>query len=180
MMSYLINNHLKDGYSDYNLLFLKKYHKELNLTNKILDVGCGHFRNLFLFYQIGFKNLYGIDRLLPLPSKKHRGFKVQYINADIIHGLPYEDKEFDIVLCNFVLMFIPPERLLFVLGELLRVTNKFCVIETQKQFYKAQNSFRVPYNFKKILKYIENNDDFEIVDKKIYKEKLIARRKNNG
>ena len=57
-MSYLINNHLKDGYSDYNLLFLKKYHKELNLTNKILDVGCGHFRNLFLFYQIGFKNLY--------------------------------------------------------------------------------------------------------------------------
>ena len=30
------------------------------------------------------------------------------------------------------------------------------------------------------LKYIENNDDFEIVDKKIYKEKLTARRKNNG
>ena len=57
-MSFLINNHLKEGYSDYNLLFLKRYHQELNLNNKILDVGFGHYRNLYLFYKVVFKNLY--------------------------------------------------------------------------------------------------------------------------
>ena len=59
-MSFLINNHLKNGYSDYNLLFLKKHVDEIKLSDKILDVGCGYFRNLYLFYKIGFKNLYGI------------------------------------------------------------------------------------------------------------------------
>jgi len=44
-----INNHLRNHYSNYNLLFLKRYFSELNIKdNKILDVGTGHFRNLRL------------------------------------------------------------------------------------------------------------------------------------
>ena len=34
-----INNHLRTGYSDYNLLFLKRHFSEINNTNTILDVG---------------------------------------------------------------------------------------------------------------------------------------------
>ncbi|MGK0469366.1 MAG: hypothetical protein ACJAX4_004727, partial [Clostridium sp.] len=41
-----INNHLRNHYSNYNLLFLKRYFNELNIKDKILDVGTGHFRNL--------------------------------------------------------------------------------------------------------------------------------------
>lgn len=179
-MSYLINNHLKEGYSDYNLLFVKRYHKDLQLSYKILDVGCGHYRNLYLFYKLGFKDLYGIDRLEPNPSDKPKRFNVNFIKKDITTGLPYEDKAFDIVLCNFVLMFIPPESLLKAIEELLRVTKEFCVIETQNQFYKAKNSQIVQYKFKDIIKYIENSTEFEILDKKIYKEKLMIRRISNG
>lgn len=179
-MSYLINNHLKEGYSDYNLLFLKRYNTDLNLDNTILDVGCGHYRNLYLFYQLGFKKLHGIDRLVPDPSEKPKRFNVNFIKKDITIGLPYEDKAFDIVLCNFVLMFIPPESLLEVIGDLLRVTKEFCIIETQNQFYKAKNSQIVQYKFKDIIKYIENRNEFEILDRKIYKEKLMIRRISNG
>lgn len=179
-MSFLINNHLKKGYSDYNLLFLKRYNQELNLNNKILDVGCGHYRNLYLFYKVGFKNLYGIDRLTPDPNEKPKRFKVNFTKHDINMDLPYEDKEFDVVLCNFVLMFIPNKNLCNVLQELLRVTKVFCVIETQKPFYEAKNSQIVPYNFKYIINYIENHGEFEIIDKKMYKEKLMIRRINNG
>lgn len=179
-MSFLINNHLKEGYSDYNLLFLKKYHNELNLNNKILDVGCGHYRNLYFFYKIGFKNLYGIDKLDPKPSHKPKKFKVNFIKHDISYGVPYEDKEFDIVICNFVLMFIAPEKLKFVLYELLRVTKNFCIIETQKPFYEAKNGQIKLYSFKDIVNYIEIYNEFEIIDKKNYKEKIIVRRISNG
>lgn len=179
-MSFLINNHLKEGYSDYNLLFVKRYHKDLQLSDKILDVGCGHYRNLYLFYKLGFKNLYGIDRLIPKPSEKPKRFNVDFIQGDINLGLPYEDKSFEVVLCNFVLMFIPPESLLNALRELLRVTKGFCIIETQRKLYEAKNSQMEEYKFKKIVKYIESNEEFEILDKKIYKEKLMIRRINNG
>lgn len=179
-MSFLISNHLKEGYSDYNLLFLKKYHQELNLNNKILDVGCGHYRNLYFFYKLGFKNLYGIDKLDPKPSTKPNKFNVNFIKHDINYGLPYEDKEFDIVICNFVLMFISPDKLKFVLYELLRVAKTFCIIETQKPFYEAKNGQIKLYEFKYIVEAIENSKEFEILDKKIYKEKLIIRRLANG
>lgn len=179
-MSYLINNHLKTGYSNYNLFFLKHYYQELNLNNKILDIGCGHYRNLGLFYKLGFKELYGIDKLLPKPIDLPKRFKVDFTQKDITHGLPYKEKEFDIVLCNYVLMFIPIKTLSYVLRELLRVTKCFCIIETQKQFYKAKHSQIKDYIFTDIIKFIENNNEFEILDKKIYKEKLILRRKSDG
>lgn len=175
-MSLLISNHLKTGYSSYNLFFLKNYYQDLNLNNKILDVGCGHYRNLYLFYRIGFKQLYGIDKLLPKPKELPKRFKVNFIKKDILQGLPYEDKTFDIVLCNYVLMFIPPQKLSFAIKELLRVTKDFCIIETQKQFYKAKNTEIKDYNFKEIIKFIKSNENFEVLHQSEYKEKLIVRR----
>lgn len=179
-ISKLINNHLRDGYSDYNLLFLKKYIDELKVTDKILDVGCGHYRNLYLFYNIGFKNLYGIDKMLPDPSEKPKRFKVDFIHTDIMLGLPYKSEHFEIVVCNFVLMFITPEWLPYVIEDILRVTKNFCIIETQNQFKKGNKSHIKDYNFKDIVKIIEANDEFEVVDKKIYKEKLMIRRIKYG
>ncbi|NFA44468.1 class I SAM-dependent methyltransferase [Clostridium botulinum] len=178
-MSLLVSNHLKTGYSNYNLFFLKHYYQDLNLNNKILDVGCGHYRNLYLFYQLGFKELYGIDRLIPQPIELPKRFKANFIQKDIMQGLPYKEKEFDIVLCNYVLMFIPNESLSFVLKELLRITKVFCIIETQKQFYEAKKTQIEHYDFKEIVQLIQNNGEFEILHQKIYKEKLILRRKNS-
>lgn len=176
-MSFLINNHLKTGYSDYLLLFIKRYYKELELSNMVLDVGCGHYRNLYLLYQLGFRNLYGIDKRNPKPIEKPKRFKVNFVKEDIMNGLPYIDKQFDIVLCNYVLMFIDEEKLSYALNELLRVTKKYCVIETQKQFHEAKNTQIKHYDFKDIVKNIDGNEEFEILDRKIYKEKLILKRK---
>lgn len=179
-MSKLINNHLRNGYSEYNLMFLKRYIDTLNSNNTILDIGCGHYRNLYLFYKIGFRNLYGIDKLIPDPSEKPKRFKVNFINRDITYGLPYECKQFDVVLCNFVLMFIPLDKLKMVLEDILRVTKGYLIIETQKQFYKGNKSEIEDYRFGDIKKIIEKNTKFEILDLKNYKEKLILRRTEYG
>lgn len=172
-----INNHLRNHYSDYNLLFLKRYFSELNIKdNKILDVGTGHFRNLKLFYEVGFENLWGIDKNIPEPIP-YKNFKADFCKRDIENGLPYQDKTFNIVLCNFVLMFIAPNRLNFVLEELLRVCKGFLIIETFKHPDKAKTTDVKPYDFKEIVSFFENRNDIEILDKKIYYEKILVRRK---
>lgn len=120
--------------------------------------------------------MYAIDKNLPEPLFN---IKVIFILRNIESGLPYNNKEFEIVLCNFVLMFIEPEKLFFVINELLRVCGKFLIIETYK---KKKASIKTEYNnydFHLISEYIENNAEFEILDKKNYYEKLIARRIDN-
>ncbi|HEY5523802.1 MAG TPA: class I SAM-dependent methyltransferase [Clostridium sp.] len=172
-----INNHLRNHYSNYNLLFLKRYFSELNIKdNKILDVGTGHFRNLRLFYEMGFKNLWGIDKNIPEPLAC-KNLRVDFCRRDIENGLPYQDEIFDIVLCNYVLMFIAPKRLNFVLGELLRVSKVFLIIETFKHPDKAKTTDVNEYDFKDIVKFFENRNDIEILDKKNYYEKILVRRK---
>jgi len=171
-----INNHLRNHYSNYNLLFLKRYFSELNIKdNKILDVGTGHFRNLRLFYEMGFKNLWGIDKNIPEPLAC-KNLRVDFCRRDIENGLPYQGETFDIVLCNYVLMFIPPKRLNFVLGELLRVSKVFLIIETFKHPDKAKTTDVNEYDFKDIVKFFENRNDIEILDKKTYYEKILVRR----
>ena len=117
--------------------------------------------------------MYAIDKNLPEPLFN---IKVNFILGNIESGLPYKNKEFEIVLCNFVLMFIEPEKLSFVIDELLRVCGKFLIIETYKKKKPSIKTEFKDYNFHLISEYIENNVEFEILDKKIYHEKLIARR----
>ena len=171
-----MSNHLKNGYSNYNLLFLKRYSKELNKNNKVLDVGTGHFRNLKLFHEVGFSKLYAIDKNIP-DSKFN--LRIKFVLQDIEDGLPYENKEMDIVLCNYVLMFVNKEKINFVLEELMRVSRNYLIIETYPKNCKTQNTEHKEYNFNSIYEYIKNKDDFEILDKRNC-EKLMARRLLNA
>lgn len=176
-MAKRINNHLRDGYSDFNVLFLKKYYSELDLKNKILDVGAGHFRNLKLFNELGFNQLYGIDKNIPEPKFQ---LDIEFELADIENGLPYQDKEFDIVLCNFVLMFIDPLKQEFVINELLRVSKKFIIIETYRLNKNTKETEYKDYSFSEICYWIEKNKKYEILEKKKHYEKLLVRSVKNG
>ena len=49
----------------------------------------------------------------------------KFINHDIEQGIPLSDKQFDIVLCNYVLMFIEPSKINKVVDDLMRVTRDF-------------------------------------------------------
>lgn len=143
---------------------------------KVLDVGAGHLRNLKLFDELGFKNLYALDlETTDNPLKVSlKDFKLQ----DIEKGLPYKDKEFDILLCNYVLMFINPKNIDFVVSELMRVTKGFLIIETNPQKYKdCHHTFFKDYDFDHIAKQIEKNIDFELLQVRKSHEKITAKRK---
>lgn len=172
----VIANHLKKGYSDYVFQFIKKYYRNLNIDSKILDAGAGHYRNLKLFYDLNFKNLYAVDieqneNLLKVP--------VKFIKLNLENGLPFGDKEFDIVLFNFVLMFINPDKQKFVLEELIRVTKGYLLIETNSLKAYTKNTFYKKYDFYKMVDLIEKNKEVEIIRLKTgSREKITLRRKD--
>jgi len=172
-------NHLRNYYSKYVFQFVTKYIDDLNLDMKIIDAGAGHLRNLKLLQEFGFKNLYALDK-----EETDNPLKVdlrEFKKCDIEKGIPYTNKSFDIVLCNFVLMFIDPLLINFVIGELLRITKDFLIIETNKQKYKKCNTTHFKnYNFMNIVSEIEKNPDFELIQVRKYHEKIIARRVEHG
>ncbi|MCY6485890.1 class I SAM-dependent methyltransferase [Clostridium aestuarii] len=170
----IMSNHLKDGYSNHLFKFISRFYEELDLKNSILDIGCGHYRNLKLFYEFGFKKLYGIDKNT---YEDYLEVPVNFKQWDIENGVLYSDKNFDIVLCNFVLMFIEPEKQKFVVNELMRVTKKFLIIETNPLNKSTKNTFYKEYSFKDIVRWIEESKEFEFVQVRKYKEKLIVKRK---
>ena len=55
-------NHLRNHYSDYVFMFIKKYINEIDKSMYIGDIGAGHLRNLKLFEELGFNNLFAMDR----------------------------------------------------------------------------------------------------------------------
>ncbi len=156
-------------------MFIKNYINELTTGMEIVDIGAGHLRNLKLFQELGFENLYALDKdytdnPLNVDLKK-------FINHDIEQGIPLSDKQFDIVLCNYVLMFIEPSKINKVVDDLMRVTRGFLIIETNQQKYKnCKTTHFKKYNFIKIAKQIENNPDFKLLQVRKYYEKLTARR----
>lgn len=160
-------------------MFIKIYINELDTSMRIGDMGAGHLRNLKLFEELGFCNLYALDR-----EKTDNPMKVnlkEFVIQDLENGIPYPDYYFDITLCNYVLMFIDQLNIKTVLDELLRVTNKFLVIETYpKKHVEKIKTFYKDYDFLKIADYINKSTDFEILQVRNYYEKLIARRKVYG
>jgi hypothetical protein len=168
-------NHLKNHYSDYVLMFLKKYAKELSTQMKVGDIGAGHLRNLKLFEILKFKNLYALDREetdnpLNVNLKK-------FVLQDLENGIPFPDRFLDITLCNFVLMFVEKQK--YVIDELLRVTDKFLIIETYPKKHKTKYmTFHREYDFKEIVNYIEKNPDFELLQVREFHEGLTVRRKS--
>jgi len=165
--------HLIKGYSKYLLEFLADYADELSFEDYFLDVGCGHMRNLKLLIEIGFENLYGLDRELTTHGIPIKGF----IHGTLEDNLPFfRDRTFDVVVCNFVLMFVDPLDIEDSVNHLARITGKFLVIETNKKTHKNEKTFFKDYDFRQILTLIESMDDFVILHKSIAHEKIIAKR----
>ncbi len=83
---------------------------------KVLDVGCGAGRNLFYFLRNGYE-VFGIDpnptaietvkqlSAALAPENPQENFVIGYAE-----NLPYNDAEFDLIICNAVLHFAKDEQ----------------------------------------------------------------------
>ncbi|MFZ2071229.1 MAG: class I SAM-dependent methyltransferase [Halobacteriota archaeon] len=100
-----------------------KMFKTINLPKdaKILDAGCGTGKLASFWLNEGY-DILGVDIsdvALAITNKKG----VKTMKADIMKGLPFEDKSFDLVYSDGLLEhFVDPEP---ILTELFRVSKKY-------------------------------------------------------
>ena len=100
-----------------------------------------------------------------------------FTQHNIINRLPYKDKSFDIVLCNYVLMFIEPEYMQEVVTDIFRVSRNYVILETaRRKDFNTKTTNYTNYSFEEIVRFVPT--DFEIIKQRNYREKLIARRLN--
>lgn len=100
-----------------------------SLSEKVLDVGCGTGALSSVLAQQGF-SVTGIDpakNMLRVARKKTAHQDIDFIQADVLEGLPFKDKSFDISIASFVAHGLaePDRRMMY--AEMSRVT-RFLVI----------------------------------------------------
>ncbi len=138
----------------------------------VLDVGCGHGRHLNLFYNLGFRNLTGVD----IVKRSYLSKRYKYFKLDIREEFarePLLQEKYDIVLCNFVLMFISPAQQMKVIDQLLEVTNKYLLLETRK----IGGNYSYPCHMQNFYYYMQTKKEFEIIYYNKNKERLTIKRK---
>lgn len=104
------------------------YKKGMN----VLDVGCGAGHYLASLRKrvdtgVDYTGVDATESYINL-ARKAFGESAKFTQGDI-EGLPFKDASFDIVMCNNVLMHLPPP-LVKPLSELIRVAKKYVVIRT--------------------------------------------------
>lgn len=94
---------------------------------KIIDVGCGNGYFLQKLKNNGHQNLSGCDII------NHLTDKTIHFKKGNVEKLPYEDNEFDIVICNHTIEHVLNPHL--AIKELKRIARRKLIITVPKQRY---------------------------------------------
>jgi ubiquinone/menaquinone biosynthesis C-methylase UbiE len=92
-------------------------------SKKVLDLGCGCGRNSKFLGSIGFHDIISLDFMDDYGQK-----------WDASEDIPLADDSVDIILCNYLLMFLTDEELEKVCKEIKRVARCGChlIVELAK------------------------------------------------
>lgn len=98
---------------------------------KLLDVGCGTGQYLRSLRKRTDKNIdyTGLDVTEYFIELAKKGFKDVPFYVGDIYNLRFKDNEFDMTICNNVILHLPPKPK-EAIAELIRVSSKYIVIRT--------------------------------------------------
>jgi len=85
---------------------------ELGPAAHVLDLGCG---------RIGLRALEPALDITGVDLVEHPDYPGPFVRADAADGLPFADREFDLVYCSSVIEHVPPPRRAAFAAELRRV-----------------------------------------------------------
>jgi SAM-dependent methyltransferase len=114
---------------------ITKHHSKLI---KLMDVGCGagNFTLEFGKKFPQFKQIVGVDFLKEIvdaaQEKVKQNKKISFIQAELLN-IPFNDKTFDVTICIDVLHHIHSDDFKCAIEELMRVTDKFLILEIRNK-----------------------------------------------
>jgi SAM-dependent methyltransferase len=93
--------------------------------DRILDVGCG---------QLGLRALEPALDITGTDITAHPGYPGPFVQADATQGLPFADREFDLVYCSSVIEHVAPAERAAFAAELRRVGRGWFVQTPARSF----------------------------------------------
>jgi pseudaminic acid biosynthesis-associated methylase len=139
---------------------------------RILEIGCNRGMQLDKLYEMGYKNLWGIEinkKALAIARKSARYNVVEATAFDI----PFKDNYFDVVFTSGVLIHIRPDDLPKAVAEIGRVTRKYIwgfeyfSINLQEINYRGHGNRLWKADFAKLVQ--KNLPGFRLIKEKKYK-----------
>lgn len=111
---------------------LDKIYNELDLFlyRDAIDFGCGTGALCSELFRRGFR-VTGVDssiEMLKVAKKKLNGESVNLVSSNIVQGVPFEDKSFDVSVTSFVAHGLRSEDRKALYGEMQRVTKHMILI----------------------------------------------------
>lgn len=124
-------------YSNFCRKFIINHFK--SIQNKvILDAGCGNGEHTHILSQKG-GSVVGCDgsvEMLKLAKSKYPSYR--FDNVNLLNHMPYQNNEFDIVLCNLVLMDIDPiDNVISEFYRIIKNNGVFFFSIVHPAFYNA-------------------------------------------
>lgn len=119
--------------------YLKKNTKLFPEKGKVLDIGCGNGRNSRYMMGLGYK----VD---PIDMANDFGVKC------VLGKDPLPNKKYDILLANYILMFLDGDVRFKVMGEMHSRAKKNSIL--MMEMYPAKDAYE--YNFNNMVDYFLN------------------------
>ena len=96
----------------------------------VLDVGCGTGALCDVLDQRGFVPtcVDPAQKMLDTASKKQGERNITYVNANVLEGLPFEDKSFDVSISSYVAHGLKEDERKRMYTEMSRVTKELVII----------------------------------------------------
>ncbi len=131
---------------------------ELDLTsfNTIIDIGCGTGALCSVLSRKGL-SVTGIDparKMLNIAMSKPENEEVNFVEADALKGLPFDDQSFDIAIASYVAHGLKSEERMIMYAEMSRVSKEWVVIYD----YNDRRSALVTF-----IEWLEGGDYFHFI-----------------
>lgn len=145
--------------------------EELDLSNyqSVIDIGCGTGALCKVLQEYGLE-VTGLDpaeAMLAIATKRAEKTEpnessIQFIHGDVLNGLPFPDKSFDLVISSYVAHGLMPRERLTLYKEMRRVARHTAVLLD----YNEQRSLITD-----IAEWLEGGDYFNFIG--IIKDELV-------
>lgn len=125
--------------------------------DSIIDIGCGTGA-LSSVLDAGGMNVTGVDtaiKMVNIGKSKAENKNIEFIQGDILKGLPFPDKSFDIAIASYVVHGLKSEQRKQMYAEMNRIAREYVIIHD----YNKERSLLTS-----IIEWLEGGNYFEFIE----------------